>query len=776
MKGTQLAADVKFALDYAKWIELEGRLEKWLDSTKRVMTMHRTNPKLLPAFQLPRFNELVDLAEELYNDKIILGSNRALQFGGAPIMKHNSKMYNCLASHASRVEFFCEAMYWLMSGCGVGYSVQYHHVEQLPPIASRTRGAKTFVIEDSIEGWSDAVGVLMTSYFHGVRRDEGDSVMDYNLYSRHYEYQGYEIKFDYSLIRPKGAEISGGFKAPGHEGLKQSIERIEELLNKRLKEQGNEFVLLKPINVYDVVCHLGDAVLSGGVRRSATICVFSPNDQEMIESKTFANYNVKAGINPQRARANNSVVLVRSETTKEMFNDILQKTKDWGEPGFYFVDHRDQVPNPCVEIGMWPIALSGRTGWQGCNLDTGNGRKITSLEMYYKMCVGLAVMGTLQATYTDFKYVSKESKEIFDREALLGCGICGWMNSPDILLNEENMRKGAQLILDINKEVVDLMRSVGIEMNYAARTTCSKPDGNTGVLLEAASGVHGEEAPFYFRNIQINKETEIAKYFNEHYPSLIEESVWSASKTDDVLWIPVEAKRDSIFKKDLIGVNQLKIVKSIQQNWVEAGTRVEACVKPFLRHNVSNTVQVENWEEVGDYLYENKDFFSGVSFLSVFGPLDYKQAPFTPVMMPQEMLDVYEDAAIFASGLIVDGLHYFNNDLWEALAMIDSKPSDLVGTREQVLLKSDWIRRAKQFAKRFLKGDLQKMNYCLKQAHLYHKWVEINRDLKKKPIDITQLILKPTFIDADTMGSASCVGGACELPSHILDQINNPKG
>lgn len=760
MKGAQLAADVKFYLDYSKWNKEEGKSETWKDSVARVMEMHIDNPKLEKAFENQRFRELFNDAYRRYENQLVLGSNRALQFGGAPIMKHNSKMYNCLASHADRVEFFGEAMYWLMSGCGIGYSVQYRHVDNLPAVYKRTLGAKIFTIDDSIEGWSDAVGVLVSSFFAtAIDKDKY-----WNHYSRFSEYSGYKIKFDFSQIRAKGSAISGGFKAPGPDGLKQSLERIEALLDKKLN--GDQYCRLEPINVYDIVCHMADAVLSGGVRRSASICVFSPNDEDMINAKIFDNYNPKAGINPQRSRSNNSAVLVRSTTTREEFDNIIEKTKQWGEPGFYFVDHPDQVPNPCVEIGMWPIAENGRSGWQGCNLVVGNGKKVNTKQDFLDICVSMAVLATIQATYTDFKYVGEESKMIFDREALLGCSIGGWMNSPEILLDEATMREGAQLILDINKEVAKI-----IGINPAARATCVKPDGNTGVLLQAAPGVHGEEAPNYFRLIQINKESEIAQYLKANYPELIEESVWSSMKTDVVLFVPIEAKKGSIFKRDLVGVKQLEIVKSIQQNWVEAGTRVEACVQPFLRHNVSNTVQVEDWSEVADYLYENKELFSGVSFLGVFGSLDFKQAPFTPVLMPEELLQKYGHAIIFASGLIVDGLHAFDDDLWEALAAVMNRSIKLEGSRTAVLLKKDWIRRAKQFAKRYFRGDLLEMSYCLKQAHLYHKWVEVNRILQKANIDLTKVILEPHYTDADTMGSASCVGGACEMPGQFLDKV-----
>lgn len=760
MKGAQLAADVSFYLGYSKWNEEKGKSETWKESVARVMAMHIDNPKLKKAFENQRFRELFNDAYRRYEDQLILGSNRALQFGGDPIMKHNSKMYNCLASHADRVEFFGEAMYWLMSGCGIGYSVQYRHVEKLPAIHKRDIGAKIFVVEDSIEGWSDAVGVLISSFF----QTSSNKIEFWNAYSRFSEYSGYKIKFDFSQIRPKGSKIAGGFKAPGPDGLKQSLERIETLLDKKLN--GDQHCRLDPINIYDIVCHMCDAVLSGGVRRSSSICVFSPNDEDMINAKTFDNYNPKAGINPQRSRSNNSAVLVRKETTREQFDNIIEKTKQWGEPGFYFVDHPDQVPNPCVEIGMWPIAENGRSGWQGCNLVVGNGKKMNTKQDFLDACVSMAVLATVQATYTDFKYVQEESKMIFEREALLGCSIGGWMNSPEILLDEATMREGAQLILDINKEVAEI---VGI--NPSARVTCVKPDGNTGVLLQAASGVHGEEAPYYFRLIQINKESEIAKHLKANYPEIIEESVWSAMKTDVVLFVPIEAKKGSIFKKDLVGRKQLEIVKSIQQNWVEAGTRTEACVQPFLRHNVSNTVQVEDWDEVADYLYENKQYFSGVSFLGVFGSLDFKQAPFTPVLMPEELLQKYGHAVMFVSGLVVDGLHAFDDDLWEALAATMNREIKLEGSRTTVLLKKDWVRRSKQFAKRYFKGDILEMSYCLKQVHLYHKWVEVNRILQKANIDLSKVVLKPHYTEVDTTSSIGCVGGACELPGQFLDKV-----
>lgn len=732
MKGSQLASQIKYYLDYSKWIEEEQRAENWDDSVSRIMNMHRSNPKFTQAFQNSEFIELFDIAEQAYREKLVFGSQRALQMGGAPIFKHNSKMFNCLSSYCDRIAFFQEAMYWLMSGCGVGYSVQFHHVEKLPSFESRTKGTKTFIVPDSIEGWCDAFGVLLSTY------SIGEATFP--------EYQGYIVHFDYSLIRSKGSMISGGFKAPGSEGLKKSIEKVEELMNKVNRR-------LTPINCYDIICHMADAVLSGGVRRSATICLFNLEDEEMIKAKT-GNWYYE---NPQRARSNNSIILVRDEVSEEQFLRIFEYIKQFGEPGFVFVSHRDFCFNPCVEIGMWPQTRDGRSGWQGCNLTSIIGARINTLEKFKRACIASGVLGTLQAAYTDFKYVAKESKEIFDEEALLGCSITGWLNNPQILLVEENMKMGAQIILDTNEKVAGI-----IGINPCARGTCVKPEGNTSVLGETASGAGGEHAPLYFRLMQINKDAEMARYLAEYHSYLIEDSVWSRGGTDYVVYVPIEAKKGSIFKKDLIGTKQLEIVKSIQQHWVESGTRVERCLHPGLRHNVSNTIEVEDWDEVGNYVWKNKQWFAGISFLARTGDRDFKQAPFTSVITPQEILEKYGDAAMFASGLIVDGLHAFE-DLWTACDYAQSRNLPLEGTRLQVMVKRDWLRRAKQFSKRYFKNDISRMIYCLKDLHIYHKWVEINRELK--PIDFTKINLRPNYIDADTLGSASCIGGACEIPS-----------
>lgn len=739
-KGAKLASDVKFFTDYSKYSELLGRSENWEDSVTRVMNMHRVNPNLKEAFKNKKVRDLFQYAEDAYKEKLFLGSQRALQFGGDPILKHNAKIYNCTGSYADRPRFFQEALYLLLCGCGVGFSVQKHHVQKMPSILLRDKGTKTFVIPDSIEGWSDAVGVLMSSYF------EGDVPFP--------EYQGYIIHFDYSLIRPRGSFIAGGFKAPGPDGLRNSIMKCEEIFSRAFRDQQTK---LKPIQVYDIIMHLSDAVLSGGVRRSATLCLFSLDDADMMSAKTGNWFNE----NPQRGRSNNSVVLVRSEVSREDFHKIMAHTKEFGEPGFVFVDHRDICFNPCVEISFWCYDENGQTGWQGCNLTEGNAAMCTTKEIFFRVCKASAILGTIQATYTTFPYLGEASERIFRRESLLGCSFTGWMDNPDIMLDEETMREGAKIVRETNAEMVKLLQAAGVNINVAARTTCVKPAGNSGTLL-GTSKLDGAHSPKYFRNIQLNKENEIAKYFADEYPSMVENSVYSAEQRDYAVSIPIESQPNAIYKDQLYGTKLLDVIKSIQTNWVSEGTNVDLCVKPFLRHNVSNTVSVEDWDPIPDYLYDNKEYFTAVSFLSATGDKDWNQAPYTSVLSRDELVDKYSDASLFASGLIIDALHAFDDDLWKACDYALSKNIKLEGGRMQVLVMKDWIRRAKQFAKRFFRGNMKQMTYCLKDVHLYHKWIKVNRDIKDG-IDISKLNIIPEYVNVDTLGALACAGGACEI-------------
>lgn len=340
-----LMSDAKFFEAYSRFDSTKNRYETWPEAVSRVMSMHRTH--LSNKLANTTLTNLIGEVEDMYASKGILGAQRALQFGGEQLLKHQARMYNCSASYCDRPEFFGEAFYLMLCGCGVGFSVQRHHVAKLPAIQPRTKTSKEFIIPDSIEGWATAVDILLSSFFVGGGKFP--------------EYEGRKVNFNLEQIRRKGSFISGGFKAPGPEALRLALDKIEALIKNELA-QGN--TTLRPIIAYDIVMYIADAVISGGVRRSATICLFSFDDEEMLNSKT-GDWFVT---NPQRGRSNNSAMLLRDSTTIEQLRHIMQSIKDVGEPGFIFCDSLEALYNPCVEIGMYGYTADGRSGWQMCNL------------------------------------------------------------------------------------------------------------------------------------------------------------------------------------------------------------------------------------------------------------------------------------------------------------------------------------------------------------------------------------------------------------------------
>jgi len=653
------------------------------------------------------------------------------------VMEKGIPTGNCTSSYADRAAFFGELFYVLLCGAGAGFSVQTHHVAKLPKVTQRKGQAKIHEVEDSIEGWATALDVLMASFFVGGGQRP--------------EYEGRRVYFDLNKVRPKGAMISGGFKAPGPEPLRKALDKIEHLIQGAVLAGRDK---LKPIEVYDICMHAADAVLSGGVRRSATICLFSPTDDEMVKAKTGDWYNT----NPQRGRSNNSAVIVRGEADRDQFSEIMKSIKEFGEPGFVFTESTEHTYNPCVEIGKYPVHIDEKgkkhSGWQGCNLSELNGAKCTTREEFLKACRVGAILGTLQAGYTDFKFLDDISKKIFDREALIGVSITGWMNSPDVLFDEAILKEGAELVKKVNKQVAALL---GI--NAAARTTCVKPSGNASVLLGTSSGIHGDHSPRYLRNVQMNKEQEVAHLIAKTNPYMVEDSVWSTNGTDYVVSFPVIAPKGSLFKTELYGVKLLEKVKLVQNSWIEFGTDEELCVDPTVRHNVSNTVQVadDNWDEVEQYLFDNRSYFAGISFISASGDKDFNQAPFIEVLTEEELIQKYGRAALFASGLIVESSKGFS-DLWSATFTSQHEEAQ---SGEQADLGADWIRRFKNFATNYFDGDMKMAEYCLKDVYLLHKWSKIQQNMQ--PVDFNSGLAEKSYTDIDTMGAIACAGGGCEI-------------
>lgn len=748
--GKKFLSELKLYTDYFKWNSKLNRYENWDEACEDIIDGHR---KFYTSYSDDELEEYLSSVLESLKSQTILASQRNLQFRFPQLVQHNSRIFNCTVVHACRPRIFQEIFYLGLCGCGVGVSLLKPFVNCMPTISTRSLGTKTFVIQDSIEGWADALGVLISSYL------EDDQSFP--------EYAGYEIKFDYSLIREKGQYISGGFKAPGPEGLQASLEKIEKLLEHWIKTEGNT---MRPILIYDIICHASDAVLSGGVRRSALSMIVDPHDSEMVHAK-IGNWRQD---NPQRARSNNSVLIPRKSEDKEFFNKIVELNQGDNDIGFVFCNTWFDVFNPCFEIGFtpvdthidltkisyenlesWTLAHISRFGIQMCNLNEINAEKCQTEEQFLKACKDAAVLGTLQAGYSKFPYLGVRTEQLVEREALLGVSITGWMNNPK-LFDADLLQRGAKTVIETNQKIAQK-----ICINAAARTTCVKPSGNASVVLGTASGIHPEHSERYFRIMQLNKTSNTAAWLSQHMPFLLEESVWSANKTDFVVFVPIVNPKEGLFKKDMKGVKHLDIIKLVQQNWILPGTNKELSICPETTHNCSCTVIIDNKQEIIDYIWNNREYFTAISFISDYGDKDFNQAPFTSVLSADEIFQEYGKGALFVSGLIVDGLHYFDNNLWQACDYLINKDLPVVGTREQTILKKYWIQRAKQFAKNYFKNDIKKMVYCLKDVHLCHKWETISRQMKD--VDFGEILDKPEYKNISDYGAMSCSGGACEI-------------
>ena len=724
---------------YAKYLPEEKRRETWGEQVQRVFDMHREKFK-----DIPEVHKYIDEAEIAVRRKEVLGSQRVLQFGGDPIFQHNARLYNCAFGHINRPRAFQELMYLLLCGCGVGFSVQRHHVGQLPPVKQLYKGEKTFIVPDTIEGWADAIGVLVKSYFGLDSSSVGSP-----------QYQGHHINFDYSLIRPTGAPLSSGSKAPGPDGLRRSLELIRQILDSAI--EGKPQANLRPIEVYDIIMHAADAVISGGVRRSATIALFSPHDEEMATAKT-GRWQLE---NPQRGRSNNSALLVRDKTSRQDFDQLMEWVREFGEPGFIWAEDTECGFNPCAEISLYPVDDKGNAGWQFCTLTEINGKKADTEENFYRACRVAAIIGTLQASYTNFPYAGSVTENITKREALLGVSITGMMDSPDILFDATIQRNGAKIVKEMNKRVADI-----IGINQAARTTCVKPAGSTSCVLGTASGIHPHHAKRYFRRVQANKQENPVQHFKKFNRRAVECSAWDPNGVTEVITFLCEVPVGAKTKNQINALKLLESVKLTQQNWVRYGTNINLCVRTGMRHNVSNTIHVKEheWDEVADFIYKNRKDFAGVSLLPYSGDKDYVQAPFCAVPYPNDILREYGPGSFFASGIIESALIAFEGNLWAA--------SDAVlGTGECLLevnlLKRSWANAAIKFAESHFEGDVRKMTYCLKDIYNLKLWEKLSKEYQ----DIDWTSLSEETNDVEFTQDAACSGGSCELPTEYVESL-----
>ena len=783
----QALQDYVFTSKYSRYIPEKYRRETYEEAVDRVIDMHRRH-------FLAKEIDVEDLLQEVrggMRKRLVLGSQRAMQFGGDPILRKNARMYNCSSSYCDRPRFFQESLWLLLCGCGVGFSVQRQHVAKLPMVARPKGEEVVYQIPDTIEGWADSLGVLLSSYF--VERQEFP------------EFAGKIVRFDYSLIRQKGAAISSGMgRAPGPEPLKRSVEKIRGLLDALFGGgagegaggamgamgavgaggvggagsglchgaggsgcAGDEGVALRSIDAYDILMHASDAVLSGGVRRSACICMFSADDELMAGAKT-GKWFVE---NPQRARSNNSAMLLREGTTREQFAKLMKSVKEFGEPGFVWTDDLEATFNPCVEIGLYPQA-DGKSGFAFCNLCEINMGKVATAEQFMESARLASILGTLQADYTDFEYLDETSKRIAENEALLGVSMTGMMEHPAIAFDPELQRQAAALILETNAEV-----AARIGINTCARATCVKPAGSTSCILGTSSGIHPHHARRYFRRAQANEDELMVEFYRAQNPQSVEKSVWNPNGTDVTLIFCIEANGEAVTKNDVDAVRLLEYVKTTKKNWIDAGKNPGRCAQPWLSHNVSNTINVKDdeWQAVEDYIYANRAYFAGVSLLPDGGDLDYPQAPFCSVPTPEEIIAYYGNGALYASGIIEQGLELFEGNLWLACDSVlgrtsadyNSPPPIPAGTSKLVATaiaaehaaKSAWIHRAKKFSANFFGNDTLKMTRCLKRVNNCKLWDDINRTLL--PVDYT---LMTEHADGTKLGeTVACGGGQCEI-------------
>jgi ribonucleoside-diphosphate reductase alpha chain len=572
-----ILSDVTVYLKYAKYVPEKNRRETWEELVTRNKNMHLE--------KFPQLSEEIEAAYKYVYDKKVLPSMRSMQFAGKPIEINNARIFNCSYLPIDDYRAFSEIMFLLLSGCGVGYSVQTHHVEQLPEIRKPLK-SKRYLVGDSIEGWADAVRMLTKAYFG---------------------YTSTAPLFDFRDIRPKGASlITVGGKAPGPEPLKIALVHMQAILDRK-----NDGEKLTTLECHDIICHLADAVLSGGIRRAALISLFNLDDEDMLTCK-FGNWWEN---NPQRGRANNSAVLLRSKIDKDTFLNLWKKIEasNSGEPGFLFTNDKDAGTNPCAEINL--------KANQFCNLCEINASDLETQEEYNARAKAAAFIGTLQAAYTDFHYLRDVWRRTTEKEALLGIGMTGIASGAIFKLN---MKEAAKSATEENERVAAIL---GI--NKAARVTTVKPSGTTSLVLGTSSGVHAWHDDFYMRRIRLGKNEALYAYLSIYHPEMLEDDVFKPT-LQSVLSVPQRAPEGSITRKES-ALDMLERIKKLNKEWIKPGHR-----RGSNMHNVSATVTIKQgeWTQVGDWLFDNKEYFTALSFL----PEDlgtYVQAPFETITEEQ---------------------------------------------------------------------------------------------------------------------------------------------
>lgn len=569
--NNKILSDVTVFNKYAKYVPEHGRRETWQELVTRNMDMHIS--------KYPMLKEQIENAYRLVYDKKVLPSMRSLQFGGRPIELANNRIYNCAYLPIDDVAAFSEMMFLLLGGTGGGYSVQRHHVEQLPIVRGTSGESRRFLVGDSIEGWADAIKVLMEAHFYGKSR----------------------VRFDLSDIREKGALlVTTGGKAPGPEPLRICLEKVECKLNKAVGRQ------LTTLEVHDIICLIANAVLAGGIRRAALICLFDRTDKDMLTCKS-GNWWEQ---NEQRGRANNSAVLPRGKVSFKEFMDIMNivEKSGAGEPGVYWTNNIDWGTNPCCEIGLRP--------YQFCNLCEVNASDVTGQEDLEERVAAAALIGTLQAGYTDFHYLRECWRKTTEQDALIGVGMTGIGSGAVLGLD---LIRAAQVAVQTNIRVAS---EIGI--NPAARVTTVKPSGTSSLVLGSASGIHAWHNEHYIRRMRVGTNEALFTYMLNTAPRLVEMDAFTANQA--VISFPQKAPKGSITRSESM-VELLQRVRRFNTEWVQPGHQ-----SGDNTHNVSCTISVKDneWEILKEWMWEHRNTYNGIAVLPYNGGT-YVQAPFEDI-------------------------------------------------------------------------------------------------------------------------------------------------
>lgn len=598
-KGIDLLADYVFLSKYSQK-KSDGKLETWEETVERIYAMHAIKLGKM-GLMTPEVEKMLNVAKGLEKERKILSSQRSRQFASvrstSGILKHETKMYNCSSTFIDRIDAFSEIMYLLLCGCGVGYSLHKEYIDKLP-VVKKPQNSIVFdyVIPDSIEGWADSIRELMIALFSGS-----------------------DVNFDYSQIRPEGSLIDGKFLAPGAERLKDSHNKIRWIM----KNAGGR--KLKSIEIHDIICHIAECVVSGGVRRSAMIALFDKDDELMLTAKTGEWWNK----NPQRAMANNSILTTLDDPIpyKEL-KEKLQVIRQFGEPGFVNVPSYDYVVNPCGEIVMSP-RIGNETGFAFCNLVEINAERIYSVLEFKDVCEVASFIATVQSLYTDFKYLSKASREIAERDRAIGVSITGIYGNK--MLQGELLKQGAAIVAKTNSKWAE---TFGI--NKSRSCTTVKPSGNASTILGLyCSGIHPAHAKKYLRRVRI-------KTNSPEYNALKKTPLVKLLRDDEaVISFPIEVTNpDVVTKDDICAVEHLKFISMVKHYWINKGSLKTHAIS----NNISATVEVgdDEWDEVAAVLYANNHLFTGVSLLPKLGDQIYDNAPFQR-LQTEEVQKEYDD-------------------------------------------------------------------------------------------------------------------------------------